>query len=462
MCGLASACPCRGKCSTEQIDKFVCWSMEWAAAGTWPLLNFDGSPFQSGSLWEARAGTPITYRGRRIRWLCIEFRADWAQFSEGLGMAKTNQKYPCFQCSCLKRNMFGPMASPRWTHESYMSALSKCRIELHLTRDDAARIWNLLTFDFRKNGVHGRCLSASVTVFDEAAQRDIKLAKWDRLDLGGSVLDVHCSIQELELQGAHIVIMLWRKHPEVSLSGHSFLMQSPGFRHEFLCIDNLHTLDLGVAARLSGEIMVRALKTGVLGTEPTAPGMLRGCVELSRRLRAWYKTQKICDDERGSKLNRITLKMLQYTKSSSTGHLKCKGFESRRAFPFACKLAKQLPPTRSHIRLRKAAVSLLKAQKLMDTSGRYIDHVRLGHLLEKCAIYSRRAGVYLLPKFHLMRHMHEVARRAGNPKEFSAYGDESHNHFIVKACQSCHSGDFTARVLAKEAMRSKGRAAPVA
>ena len=103
--------------------------------------------------------------------------------------------------------------------------------------------------------------------------------------------------------------------------------------------------------------------------------------------------------------------------------------------------------------LQRAVLCLLRAYRLMRTSGRKIDSARLGDLLGKVSQHAQRAGVPLTPKFHQMRHIACQSVLAGNPRFYSAYEDETHNHSITRAAQACFTKNFSARVLAREILQ---------
>jgi hypothetical protein len=228
-------------------------------------------------------------------------------------------------------------------------------------------------------------------------------------------------------------------------------LRVPGVTHGHLMVDDLHTLDLGCTARLNGVIMVRALRSGVFGNLTTEMGMQDGARALTRELKTWTQQQRRVS-RTTQPPNKITLKMLQYNVSTDTGNLKSKGAESRALLPFAHSLAKRLEDPAGKM-LCRASRAMLRAYDLMRHSDRNIDSDQLRRHFDKVFECSQAAGVKLLPKFHLMRHFPDVALRAGNPRNYSAYEDESQNRVIVSMCQACFTGDIEQRVLAREALR---------
>ena len=200
-------------------------------------------------------------------------------------------------------------------------------------------------------------------------------------------------------------------------------------------IGDLHCLDLGVVQSLAGTAFCRILQSGSLGNLTTEQGLKKGCVILTHKMRRWYSEQR-----KSCRLRNLSLKRLGWsTKSAWTGDLKAKGMESRVALRFCAHLLDKSMATRiiKGSSLRKAIKALCQAFDLMKKSDRTIDGEKLEKYFRACFRRSQRAGVALLPKFHLMTHLGALAKRAGNPKCYSEYGDESHNKAVVRVAQAC-------------------------
>ena len=86
MCGERCGCPCRGRCTIAAAGAVIVWSANCAAIGKYPLTRHDGLPFADLRRRE-RAGKPLCESSPNgVRFVLIEYRADWEQFSSGLGM----------------------------------------------------------------------------------------------------------------------------------------------------------------------------------------------------------------------------------------------------------------------------------------------------------------------------------------------------------------------------------------
>ncbi len=217
-------------------------------------------------------------------------------------------------------------------------------------------------------------------------------------------------------------------------------------------IGDLHTLDLGVTARVAGHAIVRLLRSGVLGNRVTEEGLIDGCRIVSQRLRVWYAAKQKRSVKKITKMGRISFKMLGYKSAKNTGTLKAKGAECRQFLPFVRHILtkKRAAVIPGGIPLSKAVRSLLLAYQLMRKSGHKIASGKLEKHLNNFVRHSKAAGVPLLPKFHLALHLPTLSQRAGNPRVFSEYLDESHNSFMVAAAQSAKTWLMMARILAKE------------
>lgn len=448
LCGMANKCPCRGRCTLDTVETAIAYHANWAADGIVACKDFDNR------LWQEKRnniGQPfLEHEGKRVRFVFLELRSDWDQYSGGMGMPYTKQAHFCFAGPCQQAQKFERVIC--WTHSDFMVAMQSCRIELLVGHQAIQVIWSVLQFDFRKNGMHGRCVTAMLDVWDYRTNAVVRLLPRDRLDMGGSVRDVHCDVQDLK-GGFPFRLWFWRKPTGMNIHFFSKLMEIRGFKHEYWAIDDMHTLDLGPSQVLSGETVVRVLKSQVLGNAATEEGLKAGCSVIMKKLRKHYQDQAVVGMPRASRIGNITLAMLSYHKSTCTGSLKAKASESRHFLPFAYglltkKVIKRLGRKGQH--LKRSIHHLLQAYKLMATSGRNIDSDKLTQHLWKCHRRALRAGVHETPKFHLMRHMGPRSKNSGNPMHQSSYLDESKNKDIIRCCQSAHVADFGKQVLCKD------------
>lgn len=441
-------CPCRGRCTLDTVDRFLAFSAASACAGMCPPKDHLNQDWATPSM-RSLVGKPFTFKQRRLVFICIELRQDWDQLSAGMGMPYSNQRFFCWCCPCENKSKYKSVLNqPVHNHETYMAEINSCRIAIRVAQADADAIFNLLVFDTRVDkSMRGRVLCRPIAVRDVVSGILIELLKWDRLELDGSVWDIHCRSDEL-CGAAPFSLVFFRRSPYNNLMGWSWLLRLPGVRFSHIMIGDLHALDLGVTPRLLGNVFARVLRDGtVFGNDRSLTGVQQGCAALTATMRSFFK------GSRRKAPHRITVKSLGLHLKTSPGHLKCKGAQARALLPFALNLLS--PPVAASIvggnSLRKACLSLMRAYDLMDTSPRCnFDSARLTYLLNAVRYYALKASVPPIPKLHLVQHMGHLAELAGNPKFFSEYLDESHNRVVVKLAQVSSTVEFAARVLARE------------
>jgi hypothetical protein len=397
-----------------------------------------------------RAGKPgLVYRGKVVAFVFHELRSDWDQLTTGMGFPFPGQKFFCWCCPCNKKDMHRQATETPFTHQSYMAEVNKCRLCLHVNYADAAALFAVLGLDRRvDNGMRGRILTRGMNVNDAITGEQMQLCKYDRLDLGGAVLDTHSQVDSLHGTPPY-KLFFWRKSPENCLMALSCLFQIPGFRFENIMLGDLHALDLGVTPRIVGNILSRLLREGsTFSNKTTKEGITgEGCKALTATMKTYFRGKS------RSRPLKISFKGLGLHLRRGQGHLKCKGAQAKAMLFFSHDLltrerAGRIP---GGVYLRRASAALVKAYELMASSQRCnLDCDRLQGLLEKVRAACRKANVPLIPKFHLVQHLGHVARRAGNPRFFSEYADESHNRKIVHLAQTACTRNFAAKVLAKE------------
>ena len=406
LCGERCGCPCRGRCTIEAAERVLAWTAKWAALGENPPCRHDGMPFMDERR-RAAAGQPLTTCTRKVRFALIEYRADWDQISGGLGMQRPSQEHFCFKCQCCKPDRYKFDAADSWiprTHANYLADVDRSQLVVKLGMDDLRVLFANFVLDARDNGVHGRALARDLQIHDWGTGALVQLKKWDRLEVGGDVTDIHNVPGELVGDGPwHIV--LWRRIPGVHFNFFACIMQVPGMRFDYIMLDTLHFLDLGVSQRLIRHVVNAVLKDGIkFGNDGTEVGAKKGMLALSCELRQWYcqrqRQLRIKGKHSISTVGKVTLKMLSFTAMYKTGHFKAKGSECKHLMPFMLKL---LQPDvvaslgRSGVMLNKAVRCLCKAFDLMQEGQRGVDVVRMHKLLMLVAKASVRARVPLIP-----------------------------------------------------------------
>ena len=119
---------------------------------------------------------------------------------------------------------------------------------------------------------------------------EIQLMPNDRLEPWGDVSDTHCEANDLP-DPAWLVF--WRRDGTVPFVFVPTIMMVPGFRFEALTLHVLHFLDLGVTARLIGQVVFRLLSEGsTFNNRRTWAGFQRGLRALNVQLRLYYR--RVC------------------------------------------------------------------------------------------------------------------------------------------------------------------------
>jgi hypothetical protein len=446
LCGESVGCPCRGRCSLDVLERWLTWSAEHAATGYFPLLDFNNMPFKSIDR-QLDAGQPIfIHDNKRVKFALVEFRADGAQYAD-LGIRRANQEHFCLKCHCNRAEMYNFSDTARWerwTDNEYRAVVAVNRISVMVSSSEANNILHMTRWDSREQGAHSRVVTRNIAGLVEKG--------WI-LMYGGSCMDVYAATAE-DLQGAEpFELVFWRDDAN-ELRCPLYVLEFPGARHEYLMLDDLHNLDLGVAARLAGVALLGSLILGEhFGTPSTEKGMKLALARMNAEISKFFAG-------RGFNFKKLTTKSLCWKNMQSTGHLKGKGVHCSMILPYVISL---LSSPGSDFRavsrkpLLKAVRSLQKAYELMRRSPRDIDSALLAKCLLDVGKFSIEAGVPMIPKFHYLAHFEEQAEASGNPKCCSTKPDESLHSDLVRMAQAMHTSEFSARILTRQALANRNK-----
>ncbi len=341
-----------------------------------------------------------------VKFFLVEARCDWAQYSSGFGFPYPNQPRYCFKCNCPKAQAFAFERAAEWretTSTVYAQELARCISAVEVSKLDCQSIFDNLQWDRRQNGMHGRVLQRDVVVTNGRTGAAITLCKWDRLEVGGSVNDLY--VEPICLPDP-CVLTFFRRQQDVPFQFISPLMRSPDFKIEYvmvprilcsqpkphLCyvcrtschahcraqVDIMHTLDLGVAAKLLGEAIVRLLKCGVaFGTPKTKHGEDRALAKFNRELQVYY-----CEKQKElrahslnliSTVSKVTWKVLLL---SGRPHLRLRAAETRHMVPFVLQLL-AVPATEAAVlqgvALKSSIEHLQIAYEMLKSCGPEMD-----------------------------------------------------------------------------------------
>lgn len=209
------------------------------------------------------------------------------------------------------------------------------------------------------------------------------------------------------------------------------LLSCPGFHLDFVCIDWLHTVDLGVAQDVLGNLFWEALSLEV-------GSRARQLQALWEKVQEYYRRQ-----QPASKLDALTLEMLRQPGKSPK--LKAKGGETRYLVPFAAELAQQCfvaNPTRHWEAVSSLVQLLLDLYKCIATTP-FQQGQAAAQSRKFCTLYQALASEAAQqgevawvqkPKLHLMQELLEYCTfDLGSPQNFWTYRDESWVGWLGKA-----------------------------
>ena len=216
------------------------------------------------------------------------------------------------------------------------------------------------------------------------------------------------------------------------------LFQLPGFSLDFIAIDILHALDLGVTADIIGNVFFEFIKSGLCeGTNKKAK-----VAHLWRMLKAHYGTHKT-----PNRLQALTYEMIKGDKKPPK--MRTKGAETRSLVPFTLELSLQMhqaADTPHSLTVVQCCSGLMDFYQTLMLEP--FDPNALSKACRKvCLMYgalhqeASRAGDFLSwkpkPKMHMMQELAEYqVFSLGCPKHFWTYMDEDYVGRIAKMSAS--------------------------
>ena len=244
----------------------------------------------------------------------------------------------------------------------------------------------------------------------------------------------------------------WSKQRANNVSP-SCLFALPGMSLEFVCIDVLHAMDLGVSQDAIGNVLWEALTSGMLegGT------LEQCCASLWAKLRKHYAIFKS-----PNRLQNLTVEMIK--KVGKGPKLRAKGAETRGMVPFALECAIDLHAYKASthsLTVLQCMSSLMDFYTLMSLDE-YPPEVGakacrkfnlLYHALsQESAQNGYEAFWKLKPKHHMFAEMAEYqAPSLGNPSAFWNYADEDFVGWVAKLASS-KGGPTSAATTAKKVL----------
>ena len=134
--------------------------------------------------------------------------------------------------------------------------------------------------------------------------------------------------------------------------------------------------------------------------------------------------------------------------------LKGRGVEIRHVLPLTISVLREHAGSiRGGRQILTSMISLQRAYTIIRTTPFHMSNDAcdaMEYELKQCVINARDALAPLLPKFHLLPHLADQCRAAGNPTFASTIEDESLNGDTVRIAATSHTRDFLQRLLSKE------------
>ena len=235
---------------------FLRWSLKALAKGRFPSRRHDGLEWlPSDEYRESLQNAPLGFRGA-----VLQVKGDWSEFARTLGFPSWGHTLrPCIFCDCSREEWLAVLDDWSFddppftltTHEHYDRSCNSCELTRDLSREDHDLLKGLLSYDRRRDGGHGRCLTRGAP--------HLGLEEKDRLEPSPSLADVGL-FETISVFPARVVF--WRQRPTaLSLHRNPLLDPTLGITIDTFCIDDLHTLGLGVYQRYVHHCLVSLIRS---------------------------------------------------------------------------------------------------------------------------------------------------------------------------------------------------------
>jgi hypothetical protein len=231
------------------------------------------------------------------------------------------------------------------------------------------------------------------------------------------------------------------------------LSLATGLRLESIMIDVLHTIDLGVAAHIIGNILfIFGVMRAVFGGSTYVERIAR----VSEALTAWYKRTKCSSRIQGA----LTLERIRPT--GQWPKLKAKAAACRHMARFALWIVETYGTLDDGLILHVIGL-LVSFYDILESESQFLSESakatlpkigqRLAHAYGQLAKRALDAGQRLWklsPKLHLAEHLLETqALSSGNPRWYWTYPDEDLVGLMIDIAEGCHANTMPFSVLFK-------------
>jgi hypothetical protein len=443
-------CGCRGYCSIYPILVFIEWSFSVMVAGLFPERRHDG-PWPEDSPHQTIAGSELGFRA-----VPVIIKGDWAEFNTTLSFKSwTHHQHPCFKCLATGgpdgtyREHAGVSAEHQpWapkTMVEYEQACSACEVAVVIPNIRVLRtLLGKLMYDKRKQGPQGRAIQADTPA--------LGLLKHDRLEPTCEWPDV-AAIDECTTFPMHLTF--WRtssetmcKHRCALFSHRSHLLP------ETLCVDELHTMHLGVFHEFNLAVFWQILDCDALqirGSLAQDAYLESATMRMRAALFRWYSVQKRTNKEKPiHALQEFKLSMLGKSDARVMKGVKAAESGTLLAFcvQYAVKFRAVLPGGEALVACGESLLAYLDVTRSAPLRMPLSDRLRLSGALVRFLQNREAAQVAWKPKTHLMIHFIPDSVKFGNPRLNGTWLDESLNMKLAAVAASAHSAVWSLRIMA--------------
>ena len=410
------------------IWSFVLWGLRALAAGAFPQARHTGAEWLvSDEVRESLAGKPLGFRGA-----LVQIRADWAEIANSMGMRNWNHVVrPCPFCKTPKAMLatttggFGPGCEPGEPAgpATYEAECRMSEIVITLSKRDRDTLLPLLAYSFtRRNRYLVRDLP------------DWNLAKCDVLQPGHDLWDIG-QLEYVEQFPCRVVF--WRQRDDAMVLHRFPLFDLPlGISLDTICIDQMHTLNLGVYQAFclhSLWVLIKANVWRVGAHLGDRDSWALSCEHIRGELTAFYKRMKTTYPD----LSEIPHFSISNVGGAQEFPLRAKAAQTKWLMRYVVEsVAKHAPRLEHGAKLKEAGDFLVRYDMLVDSLGRQVSPPVLRNLFRNYHGYCRAAeaaGISATPKLHLWGHMLHRCQRQGSPLFSATWKDEALN-LVLRTC----------------------------
>lgn len=442
-------CGCKGYCSIYVVLSMVEWSFFWMLQGLHPSSKHDGpwSPEESRSLM---AGRSLGFRA-----VCVLLKGDWAEFASTLCFKSwSHHQHPCFRCKAIG-GPNGTLAQTAginaidepWPTKGMSDIDAACRRCEHTVRvcskADLSLIVSSLSFDKRRQGASGRALHRDLVAFG--------LRKGDRLEPFAGNPDTSALDGRADFP---FEVRFWRVSEETLVKHRCPLYsERSGIGPELICIDEMHTLHLGIFQDFILTVIWNIFDADVWrlkGTLSDDAYLAHAALVLRGRLFQWYRDEKRRFPEKPLyELPDLTLANLG---TRDRPALSSKAAESGTLVAFAFHLAsvhrESLSRGPALVQAGRGLMDYLRITRSEPLRMRAACRQALSDAIGRFVFNREAAGIPFKPKAHLAVHMIADSHRFGNPYCTGTWLDEGLNRQLAAVCATAHPAVWSQRVLA--------------